>query len=237
MKPEEKDIEQREIFTPDSLSIREEDKGKVIEGVAIVIDKETVLYEGSDYREVEVISKSCIDPQFVREQDIKLNLLHNRYDTIARTPKSLRVESREDGLYFEAEIPQCDLGKRAQELIANGTYTGCSFEFRAKDYETSERKGLDGKTEYVVKHTSFKKIEAVTIAMDPAYKATKVSVRELYQQQHPDNHEAEEVEAAKREAEEAAKAAKEAENMKQREMDEQRRRSCLRHMTTKNFNY
>ena len=33
MKPEEKDIEQREIFTPDSLSLREEDKGKVIEGV------------------------------------------------------------------------------------------------------------------------------------------------------------------------------------------------------------
>ena len=69
--------------------------------------------------------------------------------------------------------------------------------------------------------------------MDPAYKATKVSVRELYQQQHPDNHEAEE--AAKREAEEAEKAAQEAENMKQREMAAQRRRSQRRHMTN-NFN-
>lgn len=234
MKPDEKDIEQREIFTPDSLSLREEDKGKVIEGVAIVTERETVLYEGSDYREVEIIAKSCIDPQFVREQDIKLNLLHNRYDTIARTPTSLRVESREDGLHFEADVPDCDLGKRAQELIANGTYTGCSFEFRAKDYETSERKGFDGKTEYVVRHTAFKKIEALTVAMDPAYNATKVSVRELYQQQHPDTHEAEE--AAKREDEEAAaKDAKEAEDMKQREMDAHRRRLRRRHMAESNF--
>ena len=233
MKPEEKDIEQREIFTPDSLSLREEDKGKVIEGVAIVTEKETVLWEGSDYREVEIIAKSCLDPQFIREQDIKLNLLHNRYDTIARTPTSLRVESREDGLHFEADVPDCDLGKRAQELIANGTYTGCSFEFRAKDYETSERQGLDGKTEYVVRHTAFKKIEAVTIAMDPAYKDTKVSVRELYQQQHPkqDDTEGDKL----REAEDAAKAAQEAENMKQREMEAQRRRSQKRHMTN-NFN-
>lgn len=187
MERKQTDIEQREIFTPSSLALRESDNGKIIEGVAIVVNKETVLHEWNDYREVEIIAASCLDDKFLREQDIKLNLLHDRHDTIARTPISLRIQSREDGLHFEADVPDCDLGKRAQELIANGTYTGCSFEFRAKDYTTTERVGSDGKTEYVIRHTAFKKIEALTIAMDPVYKDTSVSVRELFKQQHPES--------------------------------------------------
>ena len=223
-----KDMEQREIFTPDSLSLREDEGGKVIEGTAIVTERETVLYEGSDYREVEVISRSCIEDSFIRSQDIKLNLLHDRHDTIARTPNSLRVESRADGLHFEAQVPDCDLGKRAQELIANGTYTGCSFEFRPKDYTTSERKGLDGKTEYVVRHTAFKKIEALTIAMDPAYKGTSISVRELYEQQHPAPVvEDEQEEEKKREAEEAVAQQEEQERIARIEREYNHRKRQL----------
>lgn len=199
-------MEKREVFTPIGVQVREGEDSNIIEGVAIVTNKETVLYEGKDYREIEIIDPSCLDAAFLREQDIALNLLHDRQSSIARTPHSLRIESREDGLHFEADVPDCDLGKRAKALIANGTYTGCSFEFWAKDYTTSERRGMDGKTEYVVRHTAFKKIDALTIAMKPAYNQTSVSVREMYEQEHT-NTEAED--AAKREAEE--QAAKEAE--------------------------
>ena len=83
-------------------------------------------------------------------------------------------------------MPDCDLGKRAQALTANGTYKGCSFEFYPKDYEVSERKAADGKTEYVIRHTAFEKIVALTLAMNPAYPTTSVGVRELYREQHPD---------------------------------------------------
>ena len=159
--------------------MREGEGSNIIEGVAIVTNKETVLYEGQDWREIEVIDPSCINEAFIREQDITLNLLHDRSSSIARTPQSLRVESREDGLHFEADVPDCDLGKRAQALIANGTYTGCSFEFWPKDYTTTERRGADGKTEYVIRHTAFKKIDALTIAMKPAYDQTSVGLREM----------------------------------------------------------
>ena len=181
--------EKREMFCAGSLTVREADgKGNIIEGVAIVTEQETVLWEGSDYREIEVIAKSCIAPDFIAKQDMTLNLLHNRDESFARTPNSLRVESREDGLHFEADVPDCDLGKRAQALTANGTYQGCSFEFYPKDYEVSERKAADGKTEYVIRHTAFERVTALTLAMNPAYPTTSVGVRELYREQHPDNH-------------------------------------------------
>ena len=201
--------EKREMFCAGSLTVREADgKGNIIEGVAIVTEQETVLWEGSDYREIEVIAKSCIAPDFIAKQDMTLNLLHNRDESFARTPNSLRVESREDGLHFEADVPDCDLGKRAQALTANGTYQGCSFEFYPKDYEVSERKAADGKTEYVIRHTAFERVTALTLAMNPAYPTTSVGVRELYREQHPEKREDEEEKRKERELEEQAERAR-----------------------------
>ena len=87
-------LEKREVFTPEGVKMREGEGSNIIEGVAIVTNKETVLYEGQDWREIEVIDPSCLNEAFIREQDITLNLLHDRASSIARTPQSLRVESR-----------------------------------------------------------------------------------------------------------------------------------------------
>ena len=221
MKPEDIKLHKREGFTAGGVQLREDgEKSNIIEGVAIVTNKETVLWEGSDYREIEIIDPSCLNAEFLREQDIKLNLLHERRDSIARTPNSLRIDAREDGLHFEADIPDCDLGQRARALIDNGTYTGCSFEFWAKDYSVSERTAADGKKEYVVRHTAFEKITALTIAMDPAYEQTSVKAREIYQAEHADEQAAKEAqereaaEAAAKEAEEAARIEREYQHRK-----------------------
>ena len=201
--------EKREMFCAGSLTVREADgKGNIIEGVAIVTEQETVLWEGSDYREIEVIAKSCIAPDFIAQQDMTLNLLHNRDESFARTPNSLRVEPREDGLHFEADVPDCDLGKRAQALTANGTYKGCSFEFYPKDYQVSERQAADGKTEYVIRHTAFERVTALTLAMNPAYSTTSVGVRELYREQHPETSDDDEEKRNERRLEEQAEQAR-----------------------------
>lgn len=215
----------RELYTESALSIRESEKEPVIDGVAIVTNKRTVLWEGDTYREVEIVESSCIDKAFIDAQDIKLNLYHDRQKSIARTPKSLRVEPREDGLHFDSDIPDCDLGKQAQALIDNGTIRGCSFEFYPKTYTTTEEVGADGKKEYVIRHTEFKKITALTLALDPAYKQTSVSVRELFEEQHPVEESSQEeredeakAEADKQAAEQAAQAEKEAQEAKAREI-------------------
>ena len=211
MKKDEIKLQKREVFTAGGVHLREDgEKDNIIDGVAIVVNQETVLYEGKDFREIEVIDPSCLAEDFLREQDIKLNLLHERRDTFARTP-NLHVFAGEDGLHFDTEAPDCDLGQRAKALIGNGTYTGCSFEFYPKDYTVSERTAADGKTEYVIRHTAFEKITAITIAMDPAYKQTSVNAREIYIAEHPESQVAEKAaqEAAQREAEEKAAAQRE----------------------------
>lgn len=207
-------MQKRTAFQPTGLLMREDSETPTLEGVAIVTERETVLWEGSDWREVEIIAQSCIDKDFVQNEDIKLNLLHERNSTFARCNKgkgSLILDTREDGLHFEVPVPDCDLGKRAKALVDNGTYTGCSFEFYPKDYEVSERKGADGKTEYVIRHTAFERIGAITIGMDPAYEQTSVNAREMYRELHPD---ANGEDVAKKNAEEEAKKA-EAEREKQ----------------------
>lgn len=185
-------MDKRLAFTPSGLHVREAgEEGKesrTIEGCAIVFDKETVLHESSGYKESEIIARSCITEEFLREQDIKLNLLHDRHSSIARSKKgegSLNLELREDGLYFSFEAPECDLGDRALALVKNGTYTGCSFEFYSDDYEVEERT----KGDYLVTHKSFRSLTALTIAMDPAYEQTSVNAREEYQKQHPEEGE------------------------------------------------
>lgn len=211
MKTDEIKLHKREGFTAGGVHLREDgEKANIIEGVAIVTNQETVLYEGSDWREIEVIDPSCLNDEFLAAQDIKLNLLHERRDSFARTP-NLHVFAGEDGLHFDTEAPDCDLGQRAKALIGNGTYTGCSFEFYAKDYTVSERTAADGKTEYVIRHTAFEKITALTIAMDPAYEQTSVKAREMYLAEHPESQAAVKAaqEAAQREAEAKAAAQRE----------------------------
>lgn len=184
----------RVIFTGTGLHIREAGteggESRIIEGCAIVFDKEAVLYEDPGYyRELEKILPSCITQEFLNSQDIKMNLLHERDTTLARCKNgqgSLNLEIRPDGLYFSFEAPKCDLGDRALALVANDTYTGCSFEFCPGDYEIIQRNtGDDGKAEeYVVIHSRLQSLTALTIAMDPAYDDTTVSIREEYNRLH-----------------------------------------------------
>lgn len=188
-------LEKRCAYQPSGLVIREDADKPVIGGVAIVVNQETVLYEGSDWREVEIIDPSCIAADFIATQDIKLNLLHERSLSFARNGEkgSLALETREDGLHFTAPGDDSALARQATDLIKNGTYTGCSFEFRPKDYEVTKREAADGKKEYVVRHKSFAKIGAITIGLDPAYKQTSVNAREIYNEQHPATPTAEEL--------------------------------------------
>ena len=169
------------LFTPSQLAVREsQDPAKpsrTIEGCAIVFDRETTLYEDGPYRECEVISRDCITPDFLLQQDIKLNMLHDRELTIARCNKgagNLQLDLREDGLYFSVEAPECDLGDRALALVRSGVISGCSFEFFAKDYSIDKR----GDEDYLVTHRSFDRVTALTLAMDPAYPQTSVNARE-----------------------------------------------------------
>ena len=182
------------LFTPETMHVREhvredgtKEPSRTIYGRAIVFNKvfEYEDYWGDKYR--ETIKPSACTKEFLESQDIKLNLLHKRDMSIARSNcgvGNLRISVNNEGVDFEFEAPNCDLGDRALELVRNGVYSGCSFEFLPKDYECKKLKE-DGKTVYEINHTAFEKVSALTSAMDPAYKETTVDCRERYEVSAP----------------------------------------------------
>jgi len=216
-------LQQRMRFQPTGMKIREGENGeesRTIEGCAIVYNRETTIWDGKYYRLREIIAPSCITEEFLREQDIKLNLLHDRESTVARNNKgegTLILEPREDGLYFKAEMPKCDLGDRALELVRNKTYTGCSFEFYAEEYTEHVTTLPDGREDNLITHTKFKSVTALTIAMDPAYEDTSVGVREQMEKREV-NHSAD-LDDKKKAEEQQAREAKQAREASERERD------------------
>ena len=177
------------LFTPETMHVREhvredgtKEPSRTIYGRAIVFNKvfEYEDYWGDKYR--ETIKPSACTKEFFDTQDVKLNLLHKRDMSIARSNcgvGNLRISVKNEGVDFEFEAPNCDLGDRALEMVRSGVYTGCSFEFYPKDYEC-KKKEENGVTVYEINHTGFEKLTAFTIAMDPAYKETTVDCRERY---------------------------------------------------------
>lgn len=182
------------LFTPETMHVREhvredgtKEPSRTIYGRAIVFNKvfEYEDYWGDKYR--ETIKPSACTKEFLESQDIKLNLLHKREMSIARSncgEGNLRYSVNDEGVDFEFEAPNCDLGDRALEMVRSGVYTGCSFEFYPKDYEC-KKITEEGKTVYEINHTAFEKLTAFTIAMDPAYKETTVDCRERYEVSAP----------------------------------------------------
>lgn len=194
----------------------------VISGTAIVFNAESRVIDeyGETFR--EVILPEAVTMEFLNKQDIKLNLLHQRGDTFGRcingTEGNMTISRDDKGVYFEVQVPNCDLGIRARELTKAGVYTGCSFEFYPKAYDIEERE-VNGKREIKVTHKELEFIRAFTLAMDPAYLQTSCSVRELHEQTPEAKKAKKEAEQAKREAEnkaldEAAQRARELQLMR-----------------------
>lgn len=207
--------EKREIRTcpASEIQIREveghEGESRTLTGTAIVFNAESGILDDFGVTFREVIKPEAAQMAFLNTQDIKLNLLHDRQDTIARCKEgrgNMRISVDGKGVNFEVDVPKCDIGDRALEMVRAGVYTGCSFEFIPDQYEVEER---GANKEVRITHKRFKKITAFTLAMDPAYTQTTVNAREMWN----------ETPTAKREAEEAQKA-KEEEERKQREQEE-----------------
>lgn len=181
------DAKKREIRNVEcQLSFREATPEQVaqgqlgsIRGRAVVFNVESRIIDENDEQFREVILPSAVTEEFIRTQDIKINLLHKRDLTFGRwnkgTSGNARLYVEQEGLSFEVDVPNCDIGIRARELTRAGVYSGCSFEFLPELYDVQQRGG-DVPTVY---HKKLKKIGAITLGMDPAYLQTTLSAREL----------------------------------------------------------
>lgn len=157
----------------------DEKENRSVEGYAIVFDSDSVEMEdwGGD-KFVEVIDRSACTEDFLRTQDVKMTLFHNRESLLARNNKgkgSLELGVDEKGVWFRFEAPRTDVGERCLEGVRRGDLSGCSFTFVPGDYEIEEREGVT-----IVRHKRFEWMGEMTVGSDPAYEETEVSVREYY---------------------------------------------------------
>jgi HK97 family phage prohead protease len=153
-----------------------------ISGRAICFNAESQVLDEHGMTFREVISPEAATMEFLNSQDIKINMLHMRELTFGRAKCGVSGNARlsvdREGVNFEVDVPNCDLGIRARELTKAGVYDGCSFEFWPDKYDVEEREGKVP----LVRHTHFRAITALTLGMDPAYLQTSLHARELYDQ-------------------------------------------------------
>ena len=189
-------------------------------GRAICFNAESQIIDeyGQTFR--EVIAPEAATMEFLNTQDIKINMLHVRELTFGRAKRGVSGNARlsvdREGVNFEVDVPNCDLGIRARELTKAGVYDGCSFEFWPDKYDVEEREGKVP----LVRHTKFRAITALTLGMDPAYLQTSLSARELIES--TDTYKA-------RKAEEEKKAQEERER-EEHEKQERIRREQAEHI-------
>lgn len=100
-----------------------------ISGRAIVFNSPTKLFEENGIAYYETISERALDN--CNMSDVLLKINHdNKGSTLARTRnKSLNLEVREDGLYFDAMLANTQAGKDAYENIRSGLTPDMSFGF------------------------------------------------------------------------------------------------------------
>ena len=198
-----------------------------ISGRAICFNAESQVLDeyGQTFR--EVIAPEAATMEFLNTQDIKINMLHSRELTFGRAKRGMSGNARlsvdREGVNFEVDVPNCDLGIRARELTKAGVYDGCSFEFWPDQYDIEEREGKIP----LVRHTRFRAITALTLGMDPAYLQTSLHARELLDSiEHREEDGEKQTTDDEKKVEEEEKAAEDAEKKEEsaetEETDEER---------------
>ncbi len=145
-----------------------------ITGIASVYDQD---YDTGYF--TETIAPGAFDDVLKSNPDIRGLFNHDPNNVFARTTNgTLRLKDTPQGLQFDADMPDTQLGRDLPALIDRGDVTGCSFSFDVgdDDWQTQrDDKGEPTATRRVIKR--FAKVYDVGPVTFPAYEGTSVSAR------------------------------------------------------------
>ena len=154
--------------------LRSENGGRHISGKAISFDTQS-----NDIGFIEILHRGCISQELIDSSNIVFLYNHDYNQVIARANKgkgTLNIDLRDDGVYFDLEVPNTTMGNDLLENIRLGNITQCSFGFR---YANEEGAYKDEKIDGVWYRNVYKigelyDLSAVTY---PAYDDTYVNAR------------------------------------------------------------
>lgn len=144
-----------------------DDETMHIEGKAVAFNSPET-YGG----ETEVISERALDDADMTDVVLRYNHNDNQY-TLARTRNhSLRLEKRDDGLYFEADLIPTTTNKDAFLMVKEGLLDKCSFAFTIDEDDYDSKRHLRT-------ITKIGKLFDVALVDFPFYNDTMVQARSL----------------------------------------------------------
>ena len=154
--------------------LRSENGGRHISGKAISFDTQS-----NDIGFIEILHRGCISQELIDSSNIVFLYNHDYNQVIARANKgkgTLNIDLRDDGVYFDLDVPNTTMGNDLLENIRLGNITQCSFGFR---YSNEEGAYKDEKIDGVWYRNVYKigelfDLSAVTY---PAYDDTYVNAR------------------------------------------------------------
>ena len=103
------------------------EKALILSGRPVVYDTPTRINDiGGSY--IEIIERGALDNADLH--DVRLLVGHDTSKIpLARTPKTMKLSIDEDGLTFEATLPNTEAGKEAFEAVQRGDLRGLSYAF------------------------------------------------------------------------------------------------------------
>ena len=154
--------------------LRSENEGRHISGKAISFDTES-----NDIGFIEILHRGCISQELIDSSNIVFLYNHDYNQVIARANKgkgTLNIDLRDDGVYFDLEVPNTTMGNDLLENIRLGNITQCSFGFNYANEEGAYKDEKIGDVWYrnVYKIGELFDLSAVTY---PAYDDTYVNAR------------------------------------------------------------
>ena len=154
--------------------LRSENGGRHISGKAISFDTQS-----NDIGFIEILHRGCISQELIDSSNIVFLYNHDYNQVIARANKgkgTLNIDLRDDGVYFDLEVPNTTMGNDLLENIRLGNITQCSFGFRYANEEGAYKDEKIGDVWYrnVYKIGELYDLSAVTY---PAYDDTYVNAR------------------------------------------------------------
>lgn len=154
-----------------------ESEGKTVQGRGVVFESLSNDLQGFK----EIIKRGAITQELIDNSDVYARMNHSNDYILARCNKgqgSLKLELRDDGLYYSFELPNTEKGRELSEHIRRGEISQSSFAFMVSDEPDSEKwYKKDGVVIREINKISY--LGDIAPVFQPAYSETSVSLRAM----------------------------------------------------------
>ena len=143
-----------------------------IEGIPIVFDQKTVIFEYDGIKYYEEIDREAL--RGAKIDDVVLNIDHVGKPAAKTKNGTLSIEVRNSDVFISADLSKNATGRELYEDITNGFYDKMSFAFTITESSYDE----ETRTRKILKIGRLYDVSAVTV---PAYDQTTLNARSFFE--------------------------------------------------------